>query len=450
MISEQKFDVVIIGAGPGGYLAAERAGARGKKALLIDKDKNLGGVCLNRGCIPTKTLLNSAKIFYTSQNSEQFGVTVSKAEYDLEKAMEWKDRVVSILTKGISYQMKRHNVTVITGHAQIIDKNTVSVEGKNYRANNIIIATGSSPAKLPIPGINKTHVITSDEILNIKQLPEKLAVIGGGVVGLEFASYFSMLGVSVTVIELLPEILPDFDKDISSLLRKSMTNCHFITSATVKKIDDKNIYYVKDDHEESFPVDMVLLAVGRTPNVSDIGLERINIDFDQNGIKINDKMQTNQPGVYAVGDVTGKSLLAHSAYRMGEVAVKVMFGESDHMRYQAIPWVVYTYPELSGVGLTEKEAKKQGRKIKVSSLQMRANGRFLAEHGNEKGICKVIVDADSDVLLGVALLGGVNSEIIYGAATMIESELRVKDIKEIIFPHPTVSEIIKDTIWEMG
>lgn len=449
-MSEQKFDVVIIGAGPGGYLAAERAGAKGKKALLIDKDKNLGGVCLNRGCIPTKTLLNSAKIFYSAQNSKQFGVNVSKAEYDIEKAMEWKNRVVSILTKGIAYQMKRHNVTVITGHAQIIDRNTVSVEGVNYRADNIIIATGSSPAKLPIPGINKNHVLTSDEILNINQLPAKLAVIGGGVIGLEFASYFSLLGVSATVIELLSEILPGFDKDISSLLRKSMNKCNFKTGVTVSKIDDKNVYYAKDGNKESIPVDMVLLAVGRTPNVSDIGLDGLNIDYDHKGIKVNDKMQTSRPGIYAVGDVTGKSLLAHSAYRMGEVAVNVMFGENDRMRYHAVPWVVYTYPELSGVGLTEEQAQEQGRKIRVGSLQMRANGRFLAEHGNEKGICKVIVDAESDVLLGVAMLGGVNSEIIYGAATMIESELRVKDIKEIIFPHPTVSEIIKDTIWEMG
>ncbi len=448
-MSEQKFDVVIIGAGPGGYMAAGRAGAKGKKVLLIDRDKNLGGVCLNRGCIPTKTLLNSAKIFYSSQNSKQFGVTVSKVEYDIEKAMEWKNRAVSILTKGVAYQMKRHHVAVITGYAQIIDRNTVSVAGENYRADNIIIATGSSAAQLPIPGIDKAHVLTSDEILNIKQVPSKLVIIGGGVIGLEFASYFSMLGVSVTVIELLPEILPEFDKDISSLLRKSMINCHIITDAAVNKIDDKNVYYVKDGHRESIPADMVLLAVGRTPNVLGIGLEGTNIDFDRKGIKVNDKMQTNQPGIYAVGDVTGKSLLAHSAYRMGEVAINVMFGDNDHMRYQAIPWVVYTYPELSGVGLTEVQAQNQGRKIKVSSLQMRANGRFLAEHGNEKGICKVIVDAESNVLLGVAMVGGVNSEIIYGAATMIESELRVKDIKEIIFPHPTVSEIIKDTIWEM-
>jgi dihydrolipoamide dehydrogenase len=246
---------------------------------------------------------------------------------------------------------------------------------------------------------------------------------------------------------MLPEILPGFDKDISTLLRKSMNNCHFETGATVDKIDDKNVYYIKDGNQKSIAADMVLAAVGRTPNVSNLGLKKNNIDHDQSGIKVNDSMQTNVPGIYAVGDVTGKSLLAHSAYRMGEVAVNVMFGENDHMRYQAIPWVVYTYPELSKVGITEEEAIEQGRKIRVKSMQMRANGRFLAEHGSENGICKVIVDSESDVLLGVAILGGVNSEIIYGAAAMIEAELRVKDIKEIIFPHPTVSEIIKDTIF---
>ncbi len=448
-MSEENYDVVIIGAGPGGYLAAERAGAKGKKTLLIEKDNNLGGVCLNRGCIPTKALLNSAKIFHTSQNSQSFGVSVSKAEYDLKKAMEWKDKTVSILTKGVAYQMKRHNVDVKTGTAKILDRYTISVQDDIFKTDNILIATGSSPSKLSIPASDKSHVLSSDGILNITKLPEQLAIIGGGVIGVEFASYFSLLGVSVTVIEMLPEILPIFDTDVSSFLRKSMKKCSFITGATVTKIDNKNVFYIRGDVQESIPADMVLIAVGRTPNVSNLGLKKNNIEFDQNGIIVNDKMQTNIPGVYAVGDVTGKSLLAHSAYRMGEVAVNVMFGESDHMRYQAIPWVVYTYPELSGVGLTEKEAKDRGRKIKVQSLQMRANGRFLAEHANENGICKVIVDSESEALLGVTILGGVNSEIIYGATAMIEAELRVKDIKDIIFPHPTVSEIIKDTIWEI-
>jgi dihydrolipoamide dehydrogenase len=448
-MSEENYDVVIIGAGPGGYLAAERAGAKGKKTLLIEKDNSLGGVCLNRGCIPTKALLNSAKIFHTSQNSESFGVSVSKAEYDLKKAMEWKDKTVSILTKGVAYQMKRHNVEVKTGTAKILDRNTISVQDEILKTDHILIATGSSPSKLTIPGSDKSHVLSSDGILNITKLPKQLAIIGGGVIGVEFASYFSLLGVSVTVIEMLPEILPFFDTDVSSFLRKSMKKCSFITGATVTKIDDQNVFYTRGDVQESIPADTVLIAVGRTPNVSNLGLEKNNIEFDRNGIIVNDKMQTNIPGVYAVGDVTGKSLLAHSAYRMGEVAVNVMFGESDHMRYQAIPWVVYSYPELSGVGLTEKVARDRDRKIKVQSMQMRANGRFLAEHSNENGICKVIVDSESEVLLGITLLGGVNSEIIHGAAAMIEAELRVKDIKDIIFPHPTVSEIIKDTIWEM-
>jgi dihydrolipoamide dehydrogenase len=340
-------------------------------------------------------------------------------------------------------------VEVKTGTAKILDRNTISVQDEILKTDHILIATGSSPSKLTIPGSDKSHVLSSDGILNITKLPKQLAIIGGGVIGVEFASYFSLLGVSVTVIEMLPEILPFFDTDVSSFLRKSMKKCSFITGATVTKIDDQNVFYTRGDVQESIPADTVLIAVGRTPNVSNLGLEKNNIEFDRNGIIVNDKMQTNIPGVYAVGDVTGKSLLAHSAYRMGEVAVNVMFGESDHMRYQAIPWVVYSYPELSGVGLTEKVARDRDRKIKVQSMQMRANGRFLAEHSNENGICKVIVDSESEVLLGITLLGGVNSEIIHGAAAMIEAELRVKDIKDIIFPHPTVSEIIKDTIWEM-
>jgi dihydrolipoamide dehydrogenase len=220
--------------------------------------------------------------------------------------------------------------------------------------------------------------------------------------------------------------------------------------AKVISIEDNKVSFITDDKMEYCQADIVLMAVGRKPNVENLGLENINVDFDNRGIKVNDRMQTNIPKVYAVGDVTGKSLLAHSAYRMGEVAVNNIFLQKDKMRYNPISWVVYSYPELSGVGLTEEQAKKEGRNVKVSSLQMRTNGRFVAEHGNEKGICKVIVDADSNVLLGVTLLGGLNSEIIYGAAAMIEDEFRVKDIKDIIFPHPTVSEIIKDAIWELN
>jgi dihydrolipoamide dehydrogenase len=448
-MSDKKYDLIIIGAGPGGYLAAERAGAKGKQVLIIEKESKLGGVCLNKGCIPTKTLLNSAKIFHKSQNSEMYGVSVSGVKYEFDTAMKWKNKVVDLMTKGVAYQMKRHNVDTITGTATIIDKITVSVNDENYKTNNIIIATGSSPSLIPIEGIEKNHVITSDEVFNIKNLPKNLVIIGGGVIGLEFASYFSMVNVNVTVLEMLPEVIPNVDKEIAKLLRTSLKGCNIMTNVRATKITNDKVIYIKNDKEEECEADLVLLAVGRVPNVQNIGLEKINLQFSKQGIEVNEKMQTNIPHIYAVGDVTGKSLLAHSAYRMGEVAVNVMFGFNDHMRYNAIPWAIYTNPELSGIGLTEEQAKKDGYNIKTSTMQLRANGRFYAEHGNEKGLCKVVVDADSDLLLGIFILGGVSSEIIHSAAVMIESELRVKDIKEIIFPHPSVSEAIKDTLWEL-
>jgi dihydrolipoamide dehydrogenase len=447
-MSSNKYDLVVIGAGPGGYLAAERAGAGGKRTLLIEKDKNLGGVCLQRGCIPTKALLNSAKTYFAAKNSEHLGVTASGIEYSLPKAMEWKNKTVATLTKGVEYQMRRHNVNVLHGTARIETRNTISVGEQTFETDNVIIATGSSPAKLKIPGADKIHVLTSDEVLNIDHLPKNIVIIGGGVIGVEFASYFSMLGVSVTVIELLPEILPTFDSDIASQLRAALKGCNFITNAAVVSIGSDKVFYKVADKEENVPANLVLQAVGRMPNVFNLGLEGINIDFGRKGIKVNEKMQTNIPGIYAIGDVTGESFLAHTAYRMGEVAVNTMLGRRDRMRYIAIPSTVYSYPELSSVGLTEEQAKREGKNVKVSSMQLRANGRFLAEHGNEKGFCKVILDADSNVLLGLTILGGVNSEIIFGAAAMIEAEFRVKDIMDVIFPHPTISEIIKDTIRE--
>jgi dihydrolipoamide dehydrogenase len=449
LMSDKKYDLIIIGAGPGGYLAAERAGAKNKRVLIIEKEKKLGGVCLNKGCIPTKTLLNSAKIFYKSQNSEQYGVSVSGAEYEFEKAMKWKDKVVDLMTKGVAYQMKRHHVDTLTGAAVITGRNEVAANDKSFTADHIIIAAGSSPASIPIEGIEKKHVITSDDIFSITRLPKNLAIIGGGVIGLEFASYFSMVGVNVTVLEMLPEILPNTDPEIAKLLRTSLKNCKIMTNVKAHKITDDKVIYIKNGKEEQCEADLVLLAAGRVPNIKNLGLERINLNFDKNGINVNEKMQTNIPNIYAVGDITGKSLLAHSAYRMGEVAVNNIFGSNDRMRYNAIPWAIYTNPELSGIGLSEQEAKAAGYRVKTASMQLRANGRFYAEHGNEKGLCKVIVDADTDLLLGVFLLGGVSSEIIHSAAVMMEAELRVKDIKEIIFPHPSVSEAVKDTLWEL-
>lgn len=454
MGSDTAYDVIVIGGGPGGYIAAERAGARGLSTLLIEKNE-LGGVCLNEGCVPTKTLLNSAKHYLHGLESEKYGVSFENPKFDLSVAMKWKNRVVQTLVKGVAYQMKRHHVEVVKGTGRLVSNTEVDADGKIYRGKNIIIASGSSSFVPPIPGADGDKVLTSREILQIEKMPKSLAVIGGGVIGTEFASFFSSFGIEVHVIEMLDEIIPFMDGELAGMLRKEMKErVTFHLGCKVEKIDGGRITFSSGDDPsggktEELSADMILMAVGRRPNVRDMGFEALGLDITRQGIAVNERMQTNLPGVYAVGDVTGKSLLAHSAYRMGEVAVNTIAGERDRMRYHGVPWVVYSMPEGAGVGYTEAQAEKEGRAIRKASLQMRANGRFLAENAGKNGICKVIVDSETDALLGVHMLGGVSSEIIYGAAAMIEAELRVKDIREIIFPHPTVSEIIKDTLWEL-
>lgn len=442
------YDLIIIGAGPGGYIAAERAGARGKSVLLIEKGE-LGGVCLNCGCIPTKTLLNSAKIYKYKDKGEQFGVTFKDAVFNLTKAMEWKRNVIETQRKGIAFLMKKYKVEVVAGEAAFIDKNSVKVDDQIYQAKNIIIAAGSSPFIPPIKGIDSKRVMTSTEILEISEVPRSLTVIGGGVIGLEFASFFSSIGTEVNVIEMMPEIAPMMDPELSKTLRKALKGINFHLSSKVESIEDNIVNFIKNEKKESVTSDAILVSVGRKPNIEGLGLENIGIDFGKKGINVDEKMQTNIPGIYAVGDITGKSLLAHSASRMGEIAVNNICGEKDKMRYNSIPWVIYTLPEAAGCGLTKEEAEKEGINVKVGSILMRINGRFLAENGPDHGICKVVVDADKGIIIGVHILGAASSEIIYGAALMIESELRVKDIKGVIFPHPTISEVIRDAVLEM-
>ena len=448
LMSENTYDLIVIGAGPGGYIAAERAGAKGKKAVLIEKE-HLGGVCLNRGCIPSKTLLYSAKLFTQARHSQVYGVYVENSYFDLSQVMARKQKTIETLRRGIAFQMKRHHVEVVQGEATLVDRRTVQVNGSQYRADNIIIATGSSPIQPPIPGADQPHVLTSDQILDIDALPESLVIIGGGVIGCEFASFFSSVGVKVAVIEMLPEILPMMDAELAAMLRKSMKGVDFHIGCKVQCIVADNVTYDQDGKQHTIAAETVLMSIGRKPNVAGLGLEKVGVDFDQRGIKVNDKLQTNIPGIYAIGDVNTKSMLAHSASRMGEVAVNNMFGRPDVMRYQAIPWVVYTMPEIASVGLTETQAAAQGIATQTASLPMTANGRFLAENEGKRGLWKVIVDAQTQALLGVHIIGASASELIYGAAAMIEDEFRVQDIEEVVFPHPTVSELFKDTLFEI-
>jgi len=346
--------------------------------------------------------------------------------------------------------MKSNKVDTVFGEAQFIDAHHVQVENKIYEGSYLIIATGSSAFIPPIEGAALSHVLTSTEILSLDEIPSSLVIIGGGVIGIEFASFFSMIGTKVTVIEMMDEILPMMDPEFAKLMRRELKQVTFHLGCKVGKIDKESVYYTDAKGEQkTVDASLVLMSVGRKPNTQ--GLENLALEIDRRGIVVDDRMQTNVANIYAIGDVNGRSLLAHSASRMAEVAVANIFGSKRmRMRYHAIPWAVYGNPEAAGCGLTEREAKEQGIDVMAQTVQMRANGRFLAEHGKKgAGLVKVICSKETKAILGIHLLGPYSSEMIWGASALIEAELRVQDVKEIVFPHPSVSELIKDACFAL-
>ncbi len=447
------FDLAILGGGPAGYVAAERAGAKGLSVVIFDK-RALGGVCLNEGCIPTKTLLNSAKVLEYAHEAGKYGISVSDVSFDFGKIMKRKDKVVRKLVSGVGAKMKHAKAEVVMAEATIKEKRgdiiTISAEGKDYQANRLLICTGSEAAVPPIPGLDKGVVMTNREILQLKEKPASLVIIGGGVIGTEFADFFNAMGTKVTVIEMLPEILTGVDESIAAFVRKDFEKrgIEYHLSARVTGLKGKEVIFEKDGQSQSVTGDEVLLSVGRSVNVNGIGLENIGVEFTSKGMKIDQFCRTNIPNVYAAGDVTGFSLLAHTASREGEVAVNHILGRKDVMRYNAIPGVVYTHPEIACVGIGENEAKEKGIEVEVRQLPMAYAGRFIAENEGKDGFCKVIVGKKYKEVLGVHMVGGACSEMIWGACALIEAQLRVQDVEEIVFPHPTVSEIIKETIFQ--
>jgi dihydrolipoamide dehydrogenase len=453
------YDLIVIGGGPGGYRAAEWAGDRGRSVLLVEED-SLGGVCLNTGCIPTKTLLHAAKSFHLVHDGPAIGIKASDARFDLGDAMKHKNKTVSTLTRGVASALKRRGVTVVSGRGRLTDRRTVRVGDQSHTADKIIIATGSETLIPPIPGIDSEAVLTSTELLSIERMPESISIIGGGYIGMEFASFFSLLGVEVRVIEMMSEIIPFMEPEFSTSLRKQLPAVDFRLGCKVQRIEGRRIVFTDSKgNEDSVESELILAALGRKPRVTGSGFEEIGLDFDAGGVRVDDRMRTNLPGVYAVGDVTGKSLLAHAAYRMAEVAVEDMFplaGEGaggaswNRMRYSAVPWVVFTSPEVAGCGMTEGQAVDAGLSIKTASLAMAASGRYLAEHPGERGTIKVVAEAGSGRILGGTILGSGASEIVFGLATAVEHELRAQDLRETIFPHPTVSEVIRDVMWEFA
>lgn len=441
------YDLIVLGAGPGGYEAALYAGRMGKSVLLIEATY-IGGTCLNVGCVPTKTFLHAAKVYEEALHGKETGVNTGKVEFDMAAVLQRKEEIVGKLTGGIEVMLKAAKVKVVRGRGVVKSRGVVEVDGKNYEGENILISTGSRPAKPPIPGIDSEGVINSTGALKLDKLPKKLAVIGGGVIGVEFASFFASVGCEVTVVEMLDRICPFLDSEVAKYLMNALKKqgINFELSAKVEKIEKGAVHFSTKKGAQKIEADKVLVATGRSLNLKNNGFEEVGIDFDRGGIKVDSRGRTNVAGIWACGDVTGRCLLAHSATREGQVAVNDMFGNIDFMSYKAMPSVVYTHPESSGIGLTEDVAKEKGIEVKCFKKPMQAVGRYLIEHGNQPGVCKVVAGAQYGEILGVHLVGGPASEMIWGAAPLIEQEVTLEELRKTVFPHPTISEIIKECV----
>ena len=447
-----EYDIAIIGGGPAGYNAAEKAAINGLKTVLFEKNA-IGGVCLNEGCIPTKTLLYSAKLLDNMKGASKYGILEGEqAGFDLGKIISRKDKVVKKLTGGVKMKLTSSGVEIVEGVATLLgeksDKIRISCNEVEYVVKYVLVCTGSDTIIPPVKGLADVAYWTSKEALEIKELPKSLVIIGGGVIGIEFASFFNSMGVKVTVIEMMPEILGAMDKETSAMLRKEYAKkgIDFHLNTKVTEVSPEGVTIEKDSKTSIINADRILLSVGRKANTDKVGLSNLSVEILRNGVRVNEYMQTSHPRVYACGDITGYSMLAHTAIRESDVAVNHILGIDDPMSYKAIPGVVYTNPEIAGIGKTEEELKAAGTYYQVLKLPMAYSGRFVAENELGNGLCKLIIDEEAKII-GCHMLGNPASELITIAGMAIEQELTVDDFRKVVFPHPTVSEIIHESLF---
>ena len=427
--------LLIIGGGPGGYETAVEAAKRGLEVTLIS-DGPLGGTCLNEGCIPTKTFCHYAELI---EQNLKAGLDCNPS---FAAAAERKQAVVEQLRSGIDILLK--NVQVVRGRAEFKDSKTVLCNGKEYSADKIIIATGSVSASLPIPGAESC--LTSKEILDLTEVPESLCVIGGGVIGLEFASIFRSFGTEVTVLEFCPNILPRFDVDLAKRLKQSLSKrgINIEVQAQVTRIDGNTVTYLKKDKEFTVQADKILMAVGRRPNTEGLNLEAAGIDYTRKGITVNDRFETSVPGIYAVGDVTGGIMLAHAATYQGLHALNCICGQTDSIRFDLIPAAVFSMPEVATIGLTEEQCKEQELEVRCLKSFYRANGKAVSMDETD-GYCKIIVASDGKIL-GAHLMGAHASDIIHEIAAVMNLGSNLDMLQSVIHAHPTLSEVLQSAL----
>lgn len=445
------YQVAIIGGGPAGYSAAEKAGNAGLSVILFEK-RALGGVCLNDGCIPTKTLLYSAKLYDSFKESKKYAVEATDPTYNFKKIFSRKNKVVRKLVLGIKAKMQSAQVDVIEGEAKLTGANTIMCNNEEFQFENLLVCSGSETFIPPINGINEVPYWTHEDALSAKEQPESLIIVGGGVIGIEFASFYNSLGTKVTVVEMMDEILPMMDAECVKLLKEEYEKrgVEFLTQTKVECFANQGDLIAVDVQKEgeniTLTAEKVLVSVGRRSKLVE-GMDKLNFEKNERGqILFNEQMQSSLKNTYLCGDANGKSLLAHTAIREAHVAINTILGKKDAMSYRAIPGIVYTNPEIAGVGCTTTELDKANIPYEVRSIPMTYSGRFVAENEGFTGLSKLIIEKGSQRILGAHLLGNPASEIITLAAMAIEQNLTTKEWDKLVFPHPTVTEIFKDLL----
>ena len=458
MSDRTQFDITVIGSGPAGYIAAIKSAHLGFKTALIEKSANLGGTCLNVGCIPSKALLHSSEIYHTlNHNASQHGIETSNLNVDIPTMMQKKDKTVQQLRSGIEHLMKKNKIKVFQGTAAFKSTTELSIHNDSSKkdveiisSKKIIIATGSKPKEIPSLPIDGENIVTSDHAIAFNEIPKKLAVVGAGAIGLELGSVWSRLGAQVDVIEFLPQILAGYDKDIADqsqkIFKKQGLNFHLNTKVTECKKDAKQVILTleSDGKTSTLEADKVLVAIGRVPNTENLNLEAIGLKPDSHGrIMVNQKYQTEIDSIYAIGDVIDGPMLAHKAQEEAVACIELIANQAGHVNYQVVPNVVYTEPEIASVGLTEAKAKEQNLAIKIGKFNLSANGRAIASDATD-GSVKIISDAKSDRLLGIQLIAKGGSEMISACIAHMEYGGSSEDIARTIHAHPTLSESIKE------
>ena len=438
-----RYFLAILGGGPAGYTAAEKAAQAGKDVVLFEQE-TLGGTCLNVGCIPTKTLLYSAKQYYNATHADKYGVQAQQVTFDYGKMVQRKQKVVRKLVAGIKQRLNNEHCTIINGQGVVLSRTdeavTIQCGETTYEAENLLICTGSTNFVPPIQGIkDNPYIWSSTDALEAKELPASVVIVGGGVIGMEFATLYHELGVSVTVIEALPTILANLDQEIVAILREKYTKAgvQIMTDTKVTSFEQNIVHTTQGD----FQADKILVCVGRRARLD--GLQALeDLEYDR-GIKVDDFMRTNLANVYAAGDVTGKIMLAHVASRQAEVAVGRMLKQIPVQRiaYNAIPSVVYTNPEIATIGITEEQMD-----CDIHKLPLTYSGRFVAENEGETGLCKVLIDKKKQSIMGIHVIGNPASEFIAAASFAVRMGYTIGEFEQVVFPHPTVSEILKETI----